>query len=146
KGNAKSTLPFLASIAAARAEVQALFELSQNLGSSLSLDETLSVLAVRLKRMMPYDAMTIWVINGNILRPDYVTGENARLFSSLAIPVGQGLSGWVAENKKAIVNGNPSVEPGYLNDPSKFSTLRSALAVPLEGANGVVGVMAMYSA
>jgi len=145
-GTARSTMPFLASIAAAREEVQALFELSQNLGSSLSLDETLSVLAVRLKKMMPYDAMTIWVIREEILRPDYVTGENARLFSSLAIPVGQGLSGWVAENKKPIINGNPSVEPGYLNDPSKFSTLRSALAVPLEGANGVVGVMALYSA
>ena len=57
---------------------------------------------------------------------------------------GQGLSGWVAENSKPIINGNPSVEPGYLNDPSKFSTLRSALAVPLEGVNGVVGVLALY--
>src|SRR5262249_23141432 len=67
-------------------------------------------------------------------------------FSSLRIPVGQGLSGWVALNRKPIVNGNPSVEPGYLNDPSKFSTLRSALAVPLEGVEGVVGVIALYNA
>jgi GAF domain-containing protein len=44
----------------------------------------------------------------------------------------------------AIVNGNPSVEPGYLNDPSKFSTLRSALAVPVKGADGVLGVLALY--
>jgi len=58
--------------------------------------------------------------------------------------VGQGLSGWVAQNKKPIVNGNPSVEPGYLNDPSKFSTLRSALALPLEGVAGVIGVLALY--
>ena len=74
------------------------------------------------------------------------TGENFRLFSSLEIPLGQGLSGWVAENRKPIINGNPSVEPGYLNDPSKFSTLRSALAVPLEGTAGVVGVLALYHA
>ena len=47
--------------------------------------------------------------------------------------MGEGLSGWVAENRKPILNGNPSVEPGYLADPAKFSTLRSALAVPLEG-------------
>ena len=53
------------------------------------------------------------------------------LFSSLRIPVGQGLSGWVAENRKPILNGNPSVESGYLNNPSVFSTLRSAIAVPL---------------
>jgi diguanylate cyclase (GGDEF)-like protein len=73
-----------------------------------------------------------------------VNGENFRLFSSLQIPVGQGLSGWVAETGKAIVNGNPSVEPGYLNDPGKFSNLRSALAVPLENAVGVIGVLTLY--
>ena len=39
----------------------------------------------------------------------------------------------MAQNKKPIINGNPSVEPGYLNDPTKFSTLRSALAIPLDG-------------
>jgi GAF domain-containing protein len=42
------------------------------------------------------------------------------------------------------LNGNPSVEPGYLNDPTKYSTLRSALAVPLEGKSSVVGVLALY--
>jgi diguanylate cyclase (GGDEF)-like protein len=68
------------------------------------------------------------------------------LFASLRIPLGQGLSGWVAQNKKPIINGNPSVEPGYLNDPTKFSTLRSALAIPLEGLAGVVGVLAVYHA
>src|SRR5205085_10557243 len=65
-------------------------------------------------------------------------------FSSLQIPMGQGLSGWVAQNRKAIVNGNPSVEPGYLADDTKFSTLRSALAVPLEGLQGVLGVLSLY--
>jgi diguanylate cyclase (GGDEF)-like protein len=60
--------------------------------------------------------------------------------------VGQGLSGWVAQNRKPIINGNPSVEPGYLNDPTKFSTLRSALAVPLEGVSGIIGVLALYRA
>jgi diguanylate cyclase (GGDEF)-like protein len=52
----------------------------------------------------------------------------------------------VAQNRKPILNGNPSVEPGYLNDPTKFSTLRSAVAVPLEGATGVLGVLALYGA
>jgi diguanylate cyclase (GGDEF)-like protein len=78
------------------------------------------------------------------LVPEFVNGDNYRLFSSLRIPLGQGLSGWVAQNRKPIINGNPSVEPGYLNDPSKFSTLSSALAVPLEGVSGVIGVLALY--
>ncbi len=137
---------FLGSIAAARQEAQTLFELSQDLGSSLSLDETLSVFAVKLRRSMPYDAIAIYVRHGDELVPEYVNGDNFRLFASLRIPIGQGLSGWVAQNLKPILNGNPSVEPGYLNDASKYSTLNSALAVPLEGLQGVVGVVALYHA
>ena len=137
---------FLSSIAAARQEVQALFEISQDLGNSLSLDETLSVLAVRLRKIIPHHSLAIWVKRDTVLRPDYVSGDDFRLFSALEIPVGQGLSGWVAENRKPILNGNPSVEPGYLNDPTKFSTLRAAVAVPLEGVNGVLGVLTLYHA
>ena len=33
-----------------------------------------------------------------------------------------------------------------MNDPAKFSTLRSAVAVPLEGVNGVLGVLTLYHA
>ncbi len=58
--------------------------------------------------------------------------------------MGQGLSGWVAEIGKPIVNGNPTVESGYLNDPTITSTLRSAVAVPLEGNGRNVGVLALY--
>ena len=137
---------FLASIAAARQEAQTLFELSQDLGASLSLGETLSVFAVKLRRAMPYDAIAIYIRHGDELVPEYVNGDNFRLFASLRIPIGQGLSGWVAQNLKPILNGNPSVEPGYLNDSSKYSTLNSALAIPLEGLQGVVGVVALYHA
>jgi diguanylate cyclase (GGDEF)-like protein/putative nucleotidyltransferase with HDIG domain len=137
---------FLLSIAAARQEAQALFELSHDLGNSLSFDETLSVLSVRLKKLVPYDSVAIYVLRDRTLFPRYVYGDNFRLFSSLEIPLGQGLSGWVAQHHKPIVNGNPSVEPGYLNDETKFSTLRSALAVPLEGLAGVVGVLSLYKA
>jgi diguanylate cyclase (GGDEF)-like protein/putative nucleotidyltransferase with HDIG domain len=137
---------FLSSIAAASQEAQALFELSQDLGASLSLGETLSVFSVKLRSTIPYDAIAIYIRHGKELIPEYVNGDNFRLFASLRIPVGQGLSGWVAHNRKPLLNGNPSVEPGYLNDPSKYSTLMSALAVPLEGLQGVVGVVALYHA
>ncbi|HTD44056.1 MAG TPA: HD domain-containing phosphohydrolase [Bryobacteraceae bacterium] len=135
---------FLSSIAAARQEVQALFEIAQDLGNSLSVDETLSVLGVRLRRIVPHDALVIWVKRDLLLIPEYVSGEDYRLFSTLEIPIGQGLSGWVAENRKPVLNGNPSVEPGYMTDASRVSTLRSAVAVPLEGVSGVVGVLTLY--
>jgi len=135
---------FLDSIAAARQEVRLLFELTRELGSSLSVDETLSVVGIRLKRMIPYDAIAVYILRDDFLVPEYVHGEDFRLFSSLRIPIGHGPSGWVAAKEKPILNGNPSVECGYLNDPEKFSVLRSALAVPLEGLNGKVGVLTLY--
>jgi diguanylate cyclase (GGDEF)-like protein len=73
-----------------------------------------------------------------------VSGENFRALSSLKIRVGEGLCGWVAENCKPIVNGNPQVEAGYFVESAKQIDLQSALVVPLEGLNGVVGVLAMY--
>ena len=132
--------------ATAQRQAQILSRLSHELGGSLGLDDTLSLLAVRLKRLVPHDSLAIYVRRNNVLVPEFVSGENFRLFSSLQIPLGEGLSGWVAQNHKPIVNGNPSVEPGYLNDPTKYSTLRSALAVPLEGSANVAAVLALYRA
>ena len=114
---------FLTSIAAARQEVQNLFELAQDLGNSLSLNETLSLLAIRLKRMIPYDALAIYVPHGDILKAEYASGENFRLFSSLEIPLGQGLSGWVAENHKPILNGNLGPGESRAENSRKFSPL-----------------------
>jgi diguanylate cyclase (GGDEF)-like protein/putative nucleotidyltransferase with HDIG domain len=136
----------LSSIAEATQEAHMLYELTQDLGNSLGLQEALAFVAVRLKRLIPYETVAAYIRRDDKLIPEYVSGENLRLFTSLEIPVGQGLSGWVAENNKPILNGNPSVEAGYLNDATRYSTLRSALAVPLNGLNGPLGVLALYRA
>ena len=142
----KSGKDYASSLDGARREATALAETSQRLTGEFKLEDTLSLLAVRVKRLVPHDSMAVYVLRNKTLIPEFVSGENFRLFSSLRIPIGEGLSGWVAQNCKPILNGNPSVEPGYLNDPTKYSTLRSALAVPLEGATGVTAVLALYRA
>jgi diguanylate cyclase (GGDEF)-like protein len=134
---------FLTSIASARQEAQAMFDLSQDLGNSLSLSETLSVLSMRLRKLIPYDSIAVFVNRNGWLLPELVSGENFRVLSSLKIRVGEGLCGWVAENCKPIINGNPQVEEGYVPDP-KTAPMSSALVVPLQGLTGVVGVLAMY--
>ncbi len=142
--NVQNETDFLTSIASARQEAQAMFDLSQDLGNSLSLSETLSVLSMRLRKMVPYDSIAVFVNRNGWLLPELVSGENFRVLSSLKIRMGEGLCGWVAENCKPIINGNPQVEAGYAPDPGKHAVLSSALAVPLQGLNGVVGVLAMY--
>ena len=133
-------------ILAARQQRQEIVELNRKSGASLRTGDILSLLAVRLKHLVPHESMAVYVLKSGLLAPEFVSGDNFRLFSSLRIPEGEGLSGWVAQNHKPILNGNPSVEPGYLNDPTKYSTLRSALAVPLEGTSGMAAVLALYRA
>src|ERR1700721_3851051 len=70
---------FLASIASARQEAQAMFELSQDLGNSLSLSETLSVLSLRLRKLIPYDSIAVYVNRNGWLLPELVSGEDFKV-------------------------------------------------------------------
>ena len=136
---------FLASIVAARQEAQTLLEFSTELGRSLSLYETLSLVAARLRKLVPYNAIAIYLLRDDKLVPEYVQGDDFRAFQSLQISIGEGVSGWVAQNRKPILNGNPSVEPGYLSAVHAGEVMASALAVPLtRGESQVLGVIALY--
>ncbi len=138
------TTSFLASIVSARQEAQLLFELAQTLGNSLSLRETLSVVAVRLKEMIPHDLVVFYTCDQGKLIPRHVHGLDYELFRSLEIPIGQGIAGWVAQNNEPIINGEPAAESKYLGDPTRVSGLQSALSVPLQGREGVAGVLSLY--
>jgi diguanylate cyclase (GGDEF)-like protein len=138
------TTSFLASIVSARQEAQLLFELAQTLGNSLSLRETLSVVAVRLKEMVPHDLIVFFVCDGEKLTPRYVHGVDYDLFRTLEMPIGQGVSGWVAKHNKPIINGDPVTESKHLGDPSRVTVLRSTLSIPLQGREGVAGVLTLY--
>jgi diguanylate cyclase (GGDEF)-like protein/putative nucleotidyltransferase with HDIG domain len=135
---------FLASIASARQEAQMLWELTHDLGNSLRLDETLSLFSMRLRNLVPFDAIAIYLRRENKLVAEHASGDNFRVFSSLSIPIGEGLSGWVVQSRKPVINGNPALEPGYADDPLAANPLRSALAVPLESLNDVLGVLTLY--
>ncbi len=130
----------------AQADSQEILELIHTSGPSLRREDIFAMLAIRLKHLVPHDAVAVYCPRGDELSAEFVSGDNSRLFSSLRIHLGEGLSGWVAQNHKSILNGNPSVEPGYLNDPMKYSTLRSALAVPIEWEGKVIAVLALYRA
>lgn len=143
-GAPATRMDFIGSIAAARQEFQKLHEFTRDIGNSLSLDDTLSLVASRMKTLIPFDAIAIYGLEGERLVAHHASGVDAELFSTLAIPLDEGLAGWVAQNRHHMLNGNPSVEAGYLRDSSKFSLLRSALSVPLDGLSGVVGVLTLY--
>jgi len=133
------------SVATALQEMRAILELTHDLNRSLRMEEVLSVLAERLKQLVPFDCFAVYVREGQVLKAKYVSGESSRRFASIEIPVGQGLSGWVVENGKPIINGNPSVEPGYVSGASQSGALHSALAIPLgDGVAQLSGALTLY--
>jgi len=130
----------LASIHGAIAGERALDELAGAVAASTDREALWNTLENSLRSVVPYQAMAIYIRRGDALLVEHSEGE----FAAAAMPLGAGLSGWVAENGKAIINGNPSVEPGFLNDPGKFSALQSALSVPLMTTQGIIGVLSLY--
>jgi len=97
------------------------------------------LLTTRLKRAVPYDTIAVFSAGSRVLTPKFTCGEDARLFASLEVPLDVGLSGWVAENRKPVANGNPAVEAGY-----DGGRLQSALSIPLEAGDQLIGVVTLY--
>jgi len=106
-----------------------------------SCGEATATAAMRVRNGIAFDSFALFIVEGDDLLPCFVLGENARSLARMRVRKGQGLLGWVAENRNSIVNGTPLVEEGYVNEPS---SLVSALAVPLEANGSVVGVLVLY--
>ena len=108
--------------------------------AGLQPHEALAVVALRVETSVAYDAFAIYGHQDGVLQPKFVTGDDRRTLGSLSVAQGEGLIGWVAETAKPILNGNPSVDPGYSSD----GALKSALALPLQEGGRVLGVMTLY--
>lgn len=136
---------FLATIAAARQEEQSLLDFTQILGSSLNLHETLTAIARRFRKQIPFETLVLYLCKEKRLETVFIDGENFSLFNGLSMGCGEGLSADVAESRKPVLNADPAREPIASRGPEKAARLRSAMSVPLEGPQGIVGVMTFYA-
>ena len=134
----------LRNIAAANQEVYSLYELIQTVGTSLNLVETLNLIASKIRKVIPCDCCVAYLRQDETLVPQYIDGKEKETFSDLAIPLGEGITGWVAENKRPLINSNPLVEFGYLGNAARFTLMRSALSVPLKVNEEVLSVITLY--
>jgi putative nucleotidyltransferase with HDIG domain len=134
------------SIAAAISESKALFELCHAPGSSLGARETGAMMCGHLQPLIPFDCFAVYLRHGETVVAQYVGGNWARAFSGRPILMGEGVSGWVTQSGRAILNGNPTVEPNYLAESRLLTMESSALSVPLVDSEGqVFGALTVYS-
>lgn len=132
---------FFDAIAAARREEKVVGELLDVIGSSLNLKDTLTALNRRLLPDMPHETLVFYLLRDGELKAEEIVGEKYGLFSSLSIAMGAGITGRAAETRTAIVNGDPAAEAAHTG----LRVYASALAVPLETASGVIGVLTLYN-
>lgn len=107
--------------------------------------ETMNALLTQLRDSIPFDAAALFLESDELLLPHFIQGADAEALRMKPIRIGDGLSGWVAEHRVPLLNGNPGVEFGAGGVPPSGFALRSALATPLETETGVLGVLTLYS-
>lgn len=74
----------------------------------------------------------------------FASGFGESLVRDVRMPLGHGVSGWVAANGRSVINADSALDLGdrmQKLDP-KF---QSVLSVPLTGTKGAVGVVTLYS-
>ncbi len=117
-----------------------LLEVSEDLSSTLDLDELMTRMAELVKRAIDYEIFAILLLSESTqqLRVRFSVGHPDELVRSLRIKVGEGIVGRAAQTRRSVRVSDVLKEPGYIRS---LTTVRSELAVPLIAKNRVVGVI-----
>ncbi len=132
-------------IALAHREIYALYEIAQAMGSSLGVADTMALISSKLSNIVPFSCCALFLYNEEqeSLRCRFATGVEAEVIQQLTIRNGQGLTGWVARNRRPLVNARPSADFEAAGSTVQTS-LQSALVCPLVFNDGFIGTIAVY--
>jgi diguanylate cyclase (GGDEF)-like protein/putative nucleotidyltransferase with HDIG domain len=134
------------SITEAQREVFALHEIAQTIGSSLNLNDTVTLVSTKLSAIVPFDTCIIFVVDekSGKATATHVVGENADIFARRRINVGDGITGWVIANKRSMCNASPDLDlVGIPDDIAE--QYRGVLVTPLLREDGAFGAISLYS-
>jgi diguanylate cyclase (GGDEF)-like protein/putative nucleotidyltransferase with HDIG domain len=134
------------SIVEAQREVYALHEIAQTIGSSLNLQDTVSLVANKLRAIVPFETCAIFLVDeksGKAVAA-HVAGENAEVFARRRMTIGEGITGWVIANARSMCNTPPELDlVGVPEDVA--SQIKGVLVSPLIRENGAFGAITLYS-
>src|SRR5439155_8792159 len=119
-------------IALAHREIYALYEIAQAMGSSLGVADTMALISSKLSNIVPFSCCALFLYSEETetLKCKFATGVESEQIQQLAIRNGHGLTGWVARNRRPLVNARPSADFEAAGPPLQTS-LQSALGLPL---------------
>ncbi|HKG45524.1 MAG TPA: diguanylate cyclase [Pyrinomonadaceae bacterium] len=144
-GVAEEGSPFR-SISEAQREVFALHEIAQTIGSSLNLSDTVTLVANKLRAIVPFDTCVIYLVDersGKAIAA-HVLGEEVEVFKQRRINIGDGITGWVIANARSMCNASPELD--LIGVPDEVvKRFRGVLVSPLLREDGAFGAIALYS-
>ena len=121
-----------------------LAEISNEINSSLNLDQVLASSAQQIKRLMDYEIFAVLLPeeSTNDLYVRFAIGHRPEVIEHWRIPMGDGIIGAAATTGQAIRVADVLKDPRYL---PAVEAVRSELAVPLIVRGRVIGVMDIES-
>jgi GAF domain-containing protein len=121
-----------------------LFEVSRQLLMPFTLDELLNNILVTLKRVIDYNAGSVFLINDETGHIDSITsiGYDPVLEIDLKLKIGQGLVGWVARTGEAVIVPDTSKDDRYINARPET---KSELVAPIRSDRKLIGVLNLES-
>ncbi len=131
-------------IAMAHREIYALYEIAQSMGTSLGVADTMALVSSKLTKIIPWSGCALFLAQGDseILKCRFAAGVDAPQLLSATLNFDEGLSGWVARNRRTLVNASPSITFEALGLPD--TRLQSAIVVPLYFNDNFIGCLALY--
>jgi diguanylate cyclase (GGDEF)-like protein len=132
-------------IAHAHREIYALYQISQAMGTSLGLADTMSLVTSKLSSLVPFSGCALFVYTESTerLHCRFATGTDSELIQQVEVRTGQGLNGWVARNRRPLVNARPSADLEAMGS-NAATVLQSALVCPLVINDQLIGTLAVY--
>src|SRR5262249_31018959 len=125
--------------------IYALYEIAQAMGTSLGVADTMALISSKLTNVVPWSACTLFLAQPDLdsLKCRFAAGVDAPKLLNLTLRNGTGLSGWVARNRRTIVNGDPHVTFGALGVTSPID-VKSVIVCALHFNDNFIGTLALY--
>jgi diguanylate cyclase (GGDEF)-like protein/putative nucleotidyltransferase with HDIG domain len=132
-------------IALAHREIYALYEIAQAMGTSLGVADTMALISSKLANLVPFSSCALFLFTeeSDSLRCGFATGLDADVLQKLTVRSGHGLTGWVARNRRPLVNARPSADLEAAG-ADRQTLLQSALVCPLVFNDRFIGTLAVY--
>jgi sugar diacid utilization regulator/GAF domain-containing protein len=130
-------------------ELSFLVRLAQAAAATQRPDELLDLIIRESTSAMGTDVCSLYLLTarGRELRLTATNGLNERMVGKVVMPVGEGITGWVAESRRPAVVPDVSKEPHWKWVPGlDEDRFHSMLSVPIESGPRLVGVLNVQSA